>query len=97
VQGLIDAAMRRTNSFTLEDEARSEARVERFGWLRLEYISPELRGAGTKIAYIDPSSGGAASAGISTQKQGGYFVDKIIAVGSLSGKKHMNYATIDRR
>jgi len=54
-------------------------------------------GAETKIAYIDPFSGGTANAGISTQKQAGSFVDKINAVGSLSGKKQMNYATIGRR
>ena len=40
-----------------------------------------------KIAYIDPLSGGAASAGISAQKHITYFIDKINAAGGLNGEK----------
>ena len=38
-----------------------------------------------KIAYIDPLSGGAASAGILGQKHFNYFVDKINAAGGVNG------------
>jgi branched-chain amino acid transport system substrate-binding protein len=40
-----------------------------------------------KIAYIDPLSGGAASAGILGQKHFAYFVDKINAAGGVNGQK----------
>jgi branched-chain amino acid transport system substrate-binding protein len=40
-----------------------------------------------KIAYIDPLSGGAASAGVSAQKHIAYFTDKINAAGGLNGEK----------
>ena len=40
-----------------------------------------------KIAYIDPLSGGAASAGILGQKHFNYFVDKINAAGGVNGQK----------
>src|SRR5258708_37044509 len=40
-----------------------------------------------KIAYIDPLSGGAASAGILRQKHFNYFVDKINAAGGVNGQK----------
>jgi branched-chain amino acid transport system substrate-binding protein len=39
-----------------------------------------------KIAYIDPLSGGAASAGILGQKHFSYFVDKINAAGGVNGQ-----------
>jgi branched-chain amino acid transport system substrate-binding protein len=40
-----------------------------------------------KIAYIDPLSGGAASAGINAQKHVIFFADKINAAGGLNGEK----------
>ena len=40
-----------------------------------------------KIAYIDPLSGGAASAGILGQKHFNYFADKINAAGGVNGQK----------
>jgi branched-chain amino acid transport system substrate-binding protein len=40
-----------------------------------------------KIAYIDPLSGGAASAGILGQKHFAYFIDKINAAGGVNGQK----------
>jgi len=40
-----------------------------------------------KIAFIDPLSGGAASAGISAQKHLAFFTDKINAAGGLNGEK----------
>ena len=40
-----------------------------------------------KIAYIDPLSGGAASAGILGQKHFNYFIDKINAAGGVNGQK----------
>jgi branched-chain amino acid transport system substrate-binding protein len=50
--------------------------------------SPEVAAQGPlKIAYIDPLSGGAASAGILGQKHFAYFVDKINAAGGVNGQK----------
>ena len=43
--------------------------------------------AEVKLAYIDPLSGGAASAGINAQKHFLYLVDKINAAGGLNGEK----------
>src|SRR5215510_4867306 len=43
--------------------------------------------ADLKLAYIDPLSGGAASAGINAQKHFIYLVDKINAAGGLNGEK----------
>ena len=43
--------------------------------------------AEVKLAYIDPLSGGAASAGINSQKHFLYLVDKINAAGGLNGEK----------
>jgi branched-chain amino acid transport system substrate-binding protein len=40
-----------------------------------------------KIAYIDPLSGGAASAGILGEKHFNYFADKINAAGGVNGQK----------
>ncbi|MGZ5098062.1 MAG: branched-chain amino acid ABC transporter substrate-binding protein [Usitatibacter sp.] len=40
-----------------------------------------------KIAYIDPLSGGAASAGLNAQKHIVFFSDKINAAGGLNGEK----------
>lgn len=40
-----------------------------------------------RIAYIDPLSGGGASAGILGQKHLSYFVDKINAAGGINGQK----------
>jgi branched-chain amino acid transport system substrate-binding protein len=44
-------------------------------------------GADLKLAYIDPLSGGAASAGINAQKHFIYEIDKINAAGGLNGEK----------
>ena len=46
-----------------------------------------LAGAQFKIAYIDPLSGGAASAGINAQKHMVFFSDRINAAGGLNGEK----------
>ena len=43
--------------------------------------------ADVKVAFIDPLSGGAASAGISAQKVMTYAIDKINAAGGLNGEK----------
>jgi branched-chain amino acid transport system substrate-binding protein len=43
--------------------------------------------AEVKLAFIDPLSGGAASAGINGQKHFLYLVDKINAAGGLNGEK----------
>ena len=43
--------------------------------------------ADLKIGYIDPLSGGAASAGLSAQKHMMFFIDRINAAGGLNGEK----------
>jgi branched-chain amino acid transport system substrate-binding protein len=43
--------------------------------------------ADLKIAYIDPLSGGAASAGINAQKHMTYLIDKVNAAGGLNGER----------
>src|SRR5262249_24582228 len=43
--------------------------------------------ADLKIGYIDPLSGGAASAGLSAQKHMVFFIDRINAAGGLNGEK----------
>jgi branched-chain amino acid transport system substrate-binding protein len=43
--------------------------------------------ADLKIAFIDPLSGGAASAGINAQKHMTYLVDKVNAAGGLNGER----------
>src|SRR5438067_5101485 len=43
--------------------------------------------AEVKLAFIDPLSGGAASAGINAQKHFTYEIDKINAAGGLNGEK----------
>src|SRR5271156_615485 len=43
--------------------------------------------ADIKIAFIDPLSGGAASAGINAQKHMTYLVDKVNAGGGLNGER----------
>ena len=48
---------------------------------------PYAAAAEVKLAYIDPLSGGAASAGINAQKHFLYLVDKINAAGGLNGEK----------
>jgi branched-chain amino acid transport system substrate-binding protein len=50
-------------------------------------FSPNPAAADVKLAYIDPLSGGAASAGINAQKHFLYLVDKINAAGGLNGEK----------
>src|ERR1700693_4988086 len=49
--------------------------------------APALAQGTLKIAYIDPLSGGAASAGILGQKHFNYFADKINAAGGVNGQK----------
>jgi branched-chain amino acid transport system substrate-binding protein len=46
-----------------------------------------LAAADLKIGYIDPLSGGAASAGVSAQKHIVFFTDRINARGGLNGEK----------
>ena len=46
-----------------------------------------LAGAQFKMAYIDPLSGGAASAGVNSQKHVVFFADRINAAGGLNGEK----------
>ncbi|MEP7069441.1 MAG: ABC transporter substrate-binding protein, partial [Usitatibacter sp.] len=43
--------------------------------------------ADLKIAYIDPLSGGAASAGVNAQKHVVFYADKINAAGGLNGER----------
>jgi branched-chain amino acid transport system substrate-binding protein len=50
-------------------------------------LSPVPASAEVKLAYIDPLSGGAASAGINAQKHFLYEIDKINAAGGLNGEK----------
>ena len=44
-------------------------------------------GAAFRIAYIDPLSGGAASAGVNAQKHIVFYADRINAAGGLNGEK----------
>src|SRR6478609_789970 len=46
-----------------------------------------LAEAQLKLGYIDPLSGGAASAGLNAQKHMVFFVDRINAAGGLNGEK----------
>ena len=57
------------------------------GWLvcGILFASPAL--SQVKFAYIDPLSGGAASAGINAQKHMTYLVDRLNAAGGLAGQK----------
>src|SRR5438874_9099079 len=48
---------------------------------------PHPAAAEVKLAYIDPLSGGAASAGINAQKHFTYLIDKLNAQGGLNGEK----------
>jgi branched-chain amino acid transport system substrate-binding protein len=50
-------------------------------------LSAPIARGDLKIAYIDPLSGGAASAGVSAQKHIVFFTDKINAAGGLNGEK----------
>ena len=50
-------------------------------------LASPLAAADLKLAYIDPLSGGAASAGINAQKHFLYEIDKINAAGGLNGEK----------
>ena len=50
-------------------------------------VSAASAAADFKLGYIDPLSGGAASAGLSAQKHIAYFTDKINAAGGLNGEK----------
>jgi branched-chain amino acid transport system substrate-binding protein len=56
--------------------------------LALAVVAGSAEAQGTiKIGYIDPLSGGAASAGILGQKHFAYFIDKINAAGGVNGQK----------
>ncbi len=58
------------------------------GMLALAAFATAAHAQGTlKIAYIDPLSGGAASAGILGEKHFNYFIDKINAAGGVNGQK----------
>jgi branched-chain amino acid transport system substrate-binding protein len=50
-------------------------------------LSAGIAAADFKIAFIDPLSGGAASAGVAAQKHLAFFTDKINAAGGLNGEK----------
>jgi branched-chain amino acid transport system substrate-binding protein len=50
-------------------------------------LCPITASAVVRIAFIDPLSGGAASAGINAEKHMTYFIDKINAAGGLNGEK----------
>ena len=55
-------------------------------------LSAAPASAQVKLAFIDPLSGGAASAGINAQKHFTYEIDKINAAGGLNGEKlSINY------
>jgi branched-chain amino acid transport system substrate-binding protein len=57
-------------------------------WLALAAaLCGEPAAADVKIAFIDPLSGGAASAGINAQKHMTYLVDKVNAAGGLNGER----------
>ena len=56
------------------------------GAVALAAVPAQAQGT-LKIAYIDPLSGGAASAGILGQKHFSYFADKINAAGGVNGQK----------
>ncbi len=53
----------------------------------LAALSLTCGAAEVKLAYIDPLSGGAASAGINAQKHFLYEIDKLNAAGGLNGEK----------
>lgn len=55
--------------------------------LALAFALPLRAQETLKIAYVDPLSGGAASAGILGQKHFTYFQDKINAAGGVNGQK----------
>ncbi|OGL18512.1 MAG: branched-chain amino acid ABC transporter substrate-binding protein [Candidatus Rokubacteria bacterium RIFCSPLOWO2_12_FULL_71_19] len=58
------------------------------GALALAVMASVAQAQGTlKLAMIEPLSGGAASAGILSQKHFSYFVDKINAAGGVNGQK----------
>jgi branched-chain amino acid transport system substrate-binding protein len=57
-------------------------------WLALAWVLVALPAAAQlKIAFIDPLSGGAASAGISAQKHFTYMIDRANAAGGFNGEK----------
>jgi branched-chain amino acid transport system substrate-binding protein len=57
-------------------------------WLALAGLSMAFPAtAQIKIAYIDPLSGGAASAGINAQKHMTYLIDRANAAGGFNGEK----------
>ena len=59
-----------------------------YAWLALAgmlLIAPAA--AEVKFAWIDPLSGGAASAGINAQKHMTYLIDRLNAAGGLNGEK----------
>jgi branched-chain amino acid transport system substrate-binding protein len=58
------------------------------GMLAIVAVAATAQAQGTlKIAYIDPLSGGAASAGILGEKHFNYLIDKINAAGGVNGQK----------
>src|SRR3954466_13298421 len=50
-------------------------------------VLPAAAEAQLKLGYIDPLSGGAASAGLNAQKHMVFFADRINAAGGLNGEK----------
>jgi branched-chain amino acid transport system substrate-binding protein len=60
----------------------------RLAWLTLAAMAVALPAAAQlKIAFIDPLSGGAASAGINAQKHFTYMIDRANAAGGFNGEK----------
>jgi branched-chain amino acid transport system substrate-binding protein len=57
-------------------------------WIALSAsLTAGTAAADFRIAFIDPLSGGAASAGVSAQKHIAFFTDRINAAGGLNGEK----------
>ncbi len=63
-------------------------RIGKFGLMLAAVLAALPALADTlKIGYIDPLSGGAASAGLNAQKHMVFFIDRINAAGGLNGQK----------
>ena len=63
-----------------------QATFTAFAWVAAAMLASPAA-AEVKLAFIDPLSGGAASAGINAQKHFTYEIDKINAAGGLNGEK----------
>ena len=64
----------------------------RLAWLAFASLSIALPAAAQlKIAFIDPLSGGAASAGIAAQKHLTYLIDRANAAGGFNGEARVAF------